>query len=827
MTALQPSGPRNPCPICSRTKDGDCRISPNLILCAYGTTHSPPSELLRGEVIQLANGQTWAYTGDADDGRTATFTPDKSQAGRGTPRTAGINIAGGLLALLPAPAPEPPDHWPDGQELPYGPGQVVRVEIRNGKKEHRPHHQRGNRLVPGAGPDPWPMWRQEEVIEQGRGWWIAEAEGEKCAEWFRAGGLVGTSQPGHDLKPEAIEARYSRLKEAGILGIAYLADHDDQGQRKATKLLAAAAAVGLSFRVIGAADVWPSIPEKGSIDEAPGSAANRCADFRAAAMSRPQEAEQQAQELLPYTALLQLTLQALRQRDQDAEMELRAEIMTRFRRSHSQIDAALFRMLAEQETGQKPSTTNTVESLDLDAITGMDPLVDGFLPDQDLTLLYGSKGSGKTLAALALAFAVIDGRGFLDHSRPAEQGGVLFIASDSGAAPLKAAMFELGVADHPAVKRGPGQRFHLWAYDPGQGMTAWGASIAGCLHLLEFVKTKGIRLVVMDSAKSIVAKAGMSYLDNDAVTAFLTFLKETVAAHASVLILSHDGTAQGSHSGAKAWAEVPSMVHTIQATDSPTERRWRVIKSRMGPCREFSYQIDPDTGDLALSDGQELIGDAETAVLRILTEAHQRGVSSVGRADLVAEIGRRWAGRWAPKTIDNTLGRLLRAKAPAICRVNRPRGHYRLSPRQIASLDPSLQTTSPCIGKEDAHFPCEDRVLRTSHGLGSGNSGTSQGPRVGTRENRVEPPRDNGFMHVPSLLDGDPSRTRTREDQAAAFSVGDCVEIRENCRNWRSGYEVIAPLDTEGFIELRSLGTGRTLHVRPSSIRPSAHPEAA
>jgi len=288
MSALQPSGPRNPCPICTRSKDGDCRISPDLILCAYGTSHSPPADLRRGKVIELANGQAWAYTGDTDDGRAATFTPDKPQAGRGAPRTAGSNNAGGLLARLPAPAPEPPDHWPDGQELDYGPGQVVRVEIRSGKKEPRPHHQRGDRLVPGAGPDAWPMWREEEVIEHGRGWWIAEAEGEKCAEWLRAGGLVGTSQPGHDLKPDAIEARYSRLKDAGILGIAYLADHDDQGERKAKKLQAAAAAVGLSFRLIRAAELWPSIPEKGSIDDAPGSAAERCAAFHTAA-SRPQQ----------------------------------------------------------------------------------------------------------------------------------------------------------------------------------------------------------------------------------------------------------------------------------------------------------------------------------------------------------------------------------------------------------------------------------------------------------------------------------------------------------------------------------------------------------
>jgi hypothetical protein len=46
-------------------------------------------------------------------------------------------------------------------------------------------------------------------------------------------------------------------------------------------------------------------------------------------------------------------------------------------------------------------------------------------------------------------------------SAEAGLGGVLFIESDSGAAPLKAAMFELGAADRQMVKRGPVQRFQL------------------------------------------------------------------------------------------------------------------------------------------------------------------------------------------------------------------------------------------------------------------------------------------------------------------------------------------------------------------------------
>jgi hypothetical protein len=115
--------------------------------------------------------------------------------------------------------------------------------------------------------------------------------------------------------------------------------------------------------------------------------------------------------------------------------------------------------------------------------------MDGFIPANDLGLMYGAKGSGKTLAALAMGFAAIDGTGFLDHSKPAQQGPVLFIASDSGAPPLMAAMQDLGVADHPAI-RGADRSFYVWAHSASQGMSAWCASINGCVQLLQFVKAK-------------------------------------------------------------------------------------------------------------------------------------------------------------------------------------------------------------------------------------------------------------------------------------------------------------------------------------------------
>ena len=403
-----------------------------------------------------------------------------------------------------------------------------------------------------------------------------------------------------------------------------------------------------------------------------------------------QEPSRSEAKKLCFTELVEKALLAIRSKDLDTEMEVRAKIMGQFKRSDNQINASLYRLVTEQETGKPAGSISKAEALDLDAIDGLDAFMDGFIPANDLGLIYGAKGSGKTLAALAMAFAVINRTGFLDHSKPAQQGSVLFIASDSGAPPLMAAMQDLGVADHPAI-RGADKSFYVWAHNPSQGMSSWCASINGCVKLLQFVKAKGIKLVLIDSAKTICAKAGISYLDNDSIAALLTFFKEAICVHASVMILSHDGTEKGSHSGAKVWAEVPSIVHNIQQIpDAPNERLWRVVKNRMGSLRELRYQVGED-GGLEVCAGVEQIKDASAAVLQILKEAEANGTTSMRRTELLQKIGQRFG--FAPKTVDNTLQRMVRSAKPEICRVPSKRGHYKLAPRLSAAM--SLNRVSP------------------------------------------------------------------------------------------------------------------------------------
>ena len=520
---------------------------------------------------------------------------------------------------------------------------------------------------------------------------------------------------------------------------------------------------------------------------------------------------------LGFTELLEQALVAIRAEDLDTEMEVRAEIMGRFKRSDTQITAALFRLLTEQETGKPAGSTDKAEALDLDSIEGLDALLDGFIPANDLGLLYGAKGSGKTLAALAMAFAAIDGTGFLDHSKPAQQGPVLFIASDSGAPPLMAAMQDLGVADHPAI-RGEDRSFYVWAHSASQGMESWCASINGCVQLLQFVKDKGIRLVLIDSAKTICAKAGISYLDNDSIAALLTFIKEAICPHTSVMILSHDGTEKGSHSGAKVWAEVPSIVHNIQQIpDAPHERVWRVVKSRMGPMRELRYQVGED-GGLEVCAGVETIQDGTAAVIQVLTEATAKGVSSMSRAGLVQEIQQRF--RLAPKTVDNTLQRMARAAKPQICRVPSKRGHYKLSPRLAATVSPN--SVSPKEEGQGKNLVRESDLVST-RGVSTGYSvgiqiespASTQSPGVGYSVN-LSP----GLESVP-VLTREVEMGKGGTGLIELFSKGQRVEVLDpHTKQWSDGFTVLADA-AEGTVKVQT-PTGRTAHRRRAELRVAA-----
>jgi hypothetical protein len=404
-----------------------------------------------------------------------------------------------------------------------------------------------------------------------------------------------------------------------------------------------------------------------------------------------------------YRDLLATALAAIRGQDDDTEMEARAEIMARFRRTDGQINAALFRLLTEQEQRSAcsaPTERPTYRSIDLSKVISLDWLLEGFLPANDQALLYAPAGAGKTTAALSMAFSIIDGTGFLDRASQPQAGSVLMIATDSGPAPLIRTLQDLGKADHPAVDaQHKGLRLYVWAHDTDQAALGWEASLRGCLGLLDFVRSEKIALVIIDSCKAATSRADLNYCDNGQVTALLTFVKEVICQHCSVLWLNHDGTAGGEAAGAKAWKEVPSIVHSIQPVmeggdddgfEGPPDksagkkristwrRTWSVRKCRQGTAREFNYQIDEDTGRLVVSAITEVIRDVRHGVGKLLWEALQDGKPSLHRREIIAQLGK--VKGYSSGSVANSLTRASGGRRPMVARVGPMPGHWKLTP---------------------------------------------------------------------------------------------------------------------------------------------------
>ena len=429
-------------------------------------------------------------------------------------------------------------------------------------------------------------------------------------------------------------------------------------------------------------------------DEPPGKAQGAAAG--AGAAEHPAD-----DEPATYRDLLAALLAAIRIGDDDAEMGARAEIMGRFRRTDGQIGAALFRLLTEQEqqaAGAASPQRAAYRSINLAKVVGIDWLLEGFIPVNDQALLYAPAGAGKTTAALGMGFAVIEGTGFLDRdSRPLE-GSVLMIASDSGPSPLIRTLQDLGKADHPALQEEhTGNRLHVWAHDPDQAAMAWDASLRGCLGLLEFVRSTRIRLVIIDSCKAVTSRADVNYCDNAQVTALLTFVKEVICRHTSVLWLNHDGTGGGEAAGAKAWKEIPSVVHAIEMVPegeskddgfvgpktkrvrfSARLRAWIVRKCRQGTQREFVYQIDEETGTLRVTAATEVIRDVRHGIGKLLWQAWQGGKTSLHRKDIFADLGR--IKGYSRGTVANSLTRASGGRRPMIARASHMPGHWKLTP---------------------------------------------------------------------------------------------------------------------------------------------------
>jgi putative DNA primase/helicase len=292
---LAPSSKSNPCPVCGRTKDGDCRISHDgkMVLCHQNFDHA-----------KTLQPDLWHFDKSSSDGRCGIYIfkeeSESSQPKAKKPRAKKKGLLpvpiplGARLLRLPAPgqSPQPEQLAEDApKRVPrnavqttyeYSPTQkVVRYEWpdETNPKGHSKtysqfHIDPDGKKVWTKGDARWPAYRINEVIEvlktvpDDEPVVIPVLEGEHNVEIARRIRLAAVTLQGSNWSDPETQRMLEALRATGKnVSIAKLRDNDDRGIEKGQSVSLVARHIQFPCLVIDPAAMWADIPEKGDIQQ--------------------------------------------------------------------------------------------------------------------------------------------------------------------------------------------------------------------------------------------------------------------------------------------------------------------------------------------------------------------------------------------------------------------------------------------------------------------------------------------------------------------------------------------------------------------------------
>ena len=234
-----------------------------------------------GEVVTGLDGCQYGFTGNGELG--GHFTPHQPLTKPGTKRHLRALPSGVTAEPVPAvqtlPLPDPASFFlarfspavaavasQHQGEFYYYDDQHRQQRIGSGPtKKIYTHHFDGTEWKAGAN-GACPTWN-EKCLPALEGFPLF-VEGEPCAEIACQLGLVGMSLPGHQAESlEHCTTAFKRHRQLGLTAVAYLADVGAAGEKKGEIVKTAANAAGLPAIIINAGDVWPDLPDNGSLDD--------------------------------------------------------------------------------------------------------------------------------------------------------------------------------------------------------------------------------------------------------------------------------------------------------------------------------------------------------------------------------------------------------------------------------------------------------------------------------------------------------------------------------------------------------------------------------
>lgn len=571
---------------------------------------------------QTIDGVVWAFTGNSSDGRGGVFKVDEPLQ-QPRLRVVGGRSASKLTARPPVAAalPSPEDfslaRFTDEAKAVTGRKEGSfwfyddkHYQQRIGEKENKKisiHHLKADgQWVPGAGKDVCLCWN-ERCLAAAVGTPLY-AEGEKSADAACDSGLLGVSIPGHEASSlDKCTAALARHKTLGVKLVAYLADNDEAGKKKSALMASAAAAVDLPFVGVNAGDVWPDLPESGSIEDLTISGDEIVATleqaFRDQLASSAITTDSSPDPLTKETNSKQQTLQRLVDElvmaridgDTSRDAVLMSQTWQLGIPRETTDGMVLERWKELHDIGSSNTKTAPVQGRFIgdDIEEHLTQRLPGFVQDNGLVLIVADAGVGKTHMALMMAHKLINGgEGFLDQQEgPSSRGNVLYIGTDGG--PIAYSM----ISDYAQnlADKSEWRGLEVWAEEAGR-RKAWCLTLYN-LELLRVRLEKGdITAVFIDTVNAVFQLAGVSPYTGP-VDHYLRLLKDLVCKYCPLIMLHHtnrSGSGMKSIGGHPAYQEVPDAIHRIEHIKAQEEEgkkffKWYVEKLRGETRREFSY----------------------------------------------------------------------------------------------------------------------------------------------------------------------------------------------------------------------------------------------
>jgi len=292
---LAPSSKSNPCPICGRTKDGDCRISHDgkMVLCHQNFEHSKTQQP-----------ELWHFNGSTSDGRCGIYVfkeeSENIQPVARKPRAKKKEFLpvpiphDAKLLRLPAPgqSPQPEQLAKDAPKrirrdamqvtYEYSPTQgVVRYQWQDetnpkgrDKTFSQFHIDADGKKVWTKGDAPWPAYRIDEVVEllktipDNEPVVIPMLEGENNVEIARGIRLAALTLQGSNWGDPEIQKMLEALRAMGKnVSIAVIGDNDETGIKKGKSVWLVARHLQFPCLIIDPTAIDVDIPKKGDIRE--------------------------------------------------------------------------------------------------------------------------------------------------------------------------------------------------------------------------------------------------------------------------------------------------------------------------------------------------------------------------------------------------------------------------------------------------------------------------------------------------------------------------------------------------------------------------------